>query len=55
MGYQHRYCGVENVVVKYPRKSIEKGAAKRRKEWVDKVKENPELQKKYDIETGKHK
>jgi hypothetical protein len=55
MDYSQHYCGCENVIVRYPRKAIDKGAEMQRKEWIEKVKNDPELQKEYDPETGRHR
>lgn len=55
MGYSHHSCGYENVIVRYPKKAIEKGAARRREEWIKKVRCSPELQREYDPETGNHR
>ena len=54
MSSSHRYCGCENVIVRYPRVSIEKGAKKQRKAWIKLVQCTPELQKDYDPVTGCH-
>lgn len=54
-GYAQHYCGVENVIVRYPRKTIDKGAEKQRRVWINKVRNCPGLQKEYDPETGNHR